>query len=48
MKETSNQDLNERLDRIEAWMDKVEAAVFDSTIDIEPEKLERLRRALEK
>ena len=46
--ETIDQDLNERLDRIEAWMEKVEQAVTDGTIAIEPEKLKRLRKALKK
>jgi hypothetical protein len=44
--DTINQDLNERLDRIEAWMEKVETAVQDGTIDVPPETLQRLREAM--
>ncbi len=46
--EIINQDLNERLDRIEAWMEKVEAAVHKGTLNIDPQTLERLKRALAK
>ena len=46
--EIIHQDLHERLDRIEAWMEKVEQAVHDGSIDVEPETLERLRQALAK
>ncbi|HEU0144759.1 MAG TPA: hypothetical protein VFQ47_08230 [Nitrososphaera sp.] len=43
---TIDQDIDERLDRIEAWMDKVEQAVRGGTLDVDPETLARLRRAL--
>lgn len=46
--ETIDQDLHERLDRIEAWMDKVEEAVRAGTLDIDQETLARLRQALRK
>jgi hypothetical protein len=46
--EIITQDLNERLDRIEAWVEKVEKAVRDETIDVDPKTLERLKQALKK
>jgi hypothetical protein len=46
--ETIQQDLHERLDQIEAWMEKVETAVDGGTIDVPPETLKRLRDALGK
>ena len=47
--ETIDQDLYERLDRIVAWMDKVEEAVRGGRLgEVDPETLARLRKALSK
>jgi hypothetical protein len=45
---TINQDMNERLDRIEAWMEQVEAAVKNETLNVDQKTLERLKKALGK